>query len=77
MDNRRGANTSDAATLHTIWSWIAADERVPFLRLFFEMYVDALTHPERYGGSARAMVDDWLGVIADDWSADTPARRRP
>jgi AcrR family transcriptional regulator len=68
----RRANTSDAATLHTIWSWIAADERVPFLRLFFEVYVDAMAHPERYAGGARAMVEDWLSVIAGEWSADTP-----
>src|SRR3954470_354875 len=68
----RRANTSDAATLHTIWHWIAADERVPFLRLFFEVYVDAMVHPERYAGGARAMVEDWLGVIAGDWGADTP-----
>jgi len=69
---RRAPDMSDAATLHTIWSWIAADERVPFLRLFFEVYVDAMTHPERYAGGAKAMVDDWLGVIASEWGVETP-----
>src|SRR3954454_24613103 len=68
----RRANTSDAATLHTIWHWIAADERVPFLRLFFEVDVDAMTHPERYAGGARAMVEDWLSVIAGQWRVDAP-----
>ena len=68
----RRLTTSDAATLHAIWRWIAADERAPFLRLFFEVYVDAMTHPERYAGGARAMVEDWLSVITDEWSADAP-----
>jgi len=69
---RRAPDSSDAATLHTIWTWIAADERVPFLRLFFEVYVDAMTHPERYAGGAKAMVEDWLSVITSEWSIDTP-----
>jgi AcrR family transcriptional regulator len=69
---RREPGASGAATLFTIWRWIAADERAPFLRLFFEVYVDALTHPERYAGGAKAMVDDWLGVIANEWNVDTP-----
>jgi AcrR family transcriptional regulator len=57
---RRGV---DAETLHWIWDWISADERVPFLRLFFEVYVDAMNHPERYAGEARRLVDDWLAVL--------------
>jgi AcrR family transcriptional regulator len=69
---RHAPGTSDAATLHAIWNWIAADERVPFLRLFFEVYVDAMTHPARYAGGAKAMVEDWLSVIASEWSGDTP-----
>jgi len=72
VDWRRRSDTSNAATLRTIWSWIAAEERVPFLRLFFEVYVDAMTHAERYSGGARAMVEDWLSVIAREWSVDTP-----
>ena len=69
---RREPSASDAATLHAIWSWIGAEERVPFLRLFFEVYVDAMTHPERYASVAAAMVEDWLGVIASEWRVDTP-----
>jgi len=69
---RRGSDASDATTLHTIWNWIGAEERVPFLRLFFEAYVEALTHPERYAGGAAAMVEDWLSVIASEWRVDTP-----
>ncbi len=71
-DWRRDPGASAAATLRTIWSWIAADERVPFLRLFFEVYVDAMTHPERYAAGAKAMVEDWLSVIATEWNVDTP-----
>src|SRR6266516_7735201 len=37
----------DAATLAAVWDWASADQRVPFMRLFFETYVKALKHPER------------------------------
>jgi AcrR family transcriptional regulator len=69
---RRESDAGDAATLHTIWAWIGAREREPFLRLFFEVYVDAIVHPDRYAGGAKAMVEDWLRTIATEWRVDVP-----
>ncbi len=50
--------------LHGIWEWISAAEREPFLRLFFEVYIDAMTHPDAYAGQGRAMVTDWIDEFA-------------
>jgi AcrR family transcriptional regulator len=57
-------------TLRFVWQWISADERKPFVRLFFEVYVDAVAHPERYPGGAGPMVADWLDVVRDTWARD-------
>jgi AcrR family transcriptional regulator len=54
---------SDAATLEAVWDWVSAEQRVPFMRLFFETYVDALKHPER----GRPMVADWLAFLETRW----------
>ena len=54
---------SDAATLTAVWDWVSADQRVPFMRLFFETYVDALKHPKR----GRPMVADWLEFLETRW----------
>lgn len=54
-------------TLLAVWNWIAAPEREPFLRLFFEVYVDAMAHPHRYDGGARRMVDGWLQALREIW----------
>jgi len=49
--------------LRDIWSWISAPEQRPFLRLFFEVYVDAIRHPEAYPADGKAMVTDWLTAL--------------
>jgi AcrR family transcriptional regulator len=65
---RAATATTSAQTLHSIWDWISAEERRPFLRLFFEVYVDAINHPER----ARPLVEDWLRVVPEVWGATKP-----
>jgi AcrR family transcriptional regulator len=57
---------SDAATLGAVWDWVSADQRLPFMRLFFETYVDALKHPER----GRPMVADWLEFLETRWQPE-------
>ena len=52
--------TSAPDLIRAIWGWIAAPERAPFLRLFFEVYVQAANHPEAYSVRGRAMITDWL-----------------
>jgi AcrR family transcriptional regulator len=49
--------------VRTVWAWISAEERAPFLRLFFEVYVDAMTHPDVYNERHRAMVTEWLDQL--------------
>src|SRR5436190_9853327 len=53
----------DTATLAEIWDWVSAEERLPFMRLFFETYVAALKQPER----GRPMVADWLEFLETRW----------
>ncbi len=53
----------DAATLAEVWDWVSAEERAPFMRLFFETYVAALKHPDR----SRPMVADWLSFLETRW----------
>ncbi len=53
---------ADVRTLEEVWRWIAAPERKPFLRLFFEVYVGALGRPE-----AEPFVRDWLELLRAHW----------
>ncbi len=54
---------ADIRTLEEVWRWIAAPEREPFLRLFFEIYVDALGREE-----AEPLVRDWLDFLRTSWT---------
>jgi AcrR family transcriptional regulator len=57
-----GLLEADVQTLDDVWRWIAAPEREPFLRLFFEVYVDALGREE-----AEPLVRDWLEFLRTSW----------
>lgn len=67
------AAVSGKELLHGIWEWISAPERAAFLRLFFEVYVDAIAHPDAYSDNGRAMVTEWLDSIAAAFTGATPA----
>jgi AcrR family transcriptional regulator len=54
---------ADVRTLEDVWSWISTPEREAFLRLFFEVYVDAMKR-----GEASQFVEDWLAFLSS--SAD-------
>jgi AcrR family transcriptional regulator len=58
---------TDAETLAGVWAWLIAPERQPFLRLFFEVYVDAINHPDAYAEGARPLVGDWLEFLRTRW----------
>ncbi|MFB6625374.1 TetR/AcrR family transcriptional regulator [Streptomyces sp. NPDC056374] len=48
-----------------IWTWLAAKEHRPLLRLWAEAYTRSLVQPDgAWAGFARATVDDWLRVLA-------------
>jgi AcrR family transcriptional regulator len=55
---------ADVRTLEDVWRWISAREREPFLRLFFEVYVDAIGR-----GEAAPLVREWLGHLRRSWGA--------
>ncbi|MGW5639740.1 TetR/AcrR family transcriptional regulator [Streptomyces sp. NPDC003832] len=54
-----------AAAAEQVWTWLAADEHRPLLRLWAEAYARSLVEPDGpWSGFARATVDDWLDVLA-------------
>ncbi|RFU85406.1 TetR/AcrR family transcriptional regulator [Streptomyces triticagri] len=62
-----------ADTVEHVWSWLAAAEHRPLLRLWAEAYARSLVEPDgAWAGFARATVDDWLAVLA----SHQPARER-
>jgi len=46
--------------LLAIWDWASHADRAPFMRLFFEVYVDDMAHPDARSERAQAMVTEWL-----------------
>jgi AcrR family transcriptional regulator len=58
---------SAGETLAAVWEWASAKEREPFMRVFFEAYVDALAHPQSYADRGRPMVGDWLEFLRARW----------
>ncbi|MBQ0963034.1 MULTISPECIES: TetR family transcriptional regulator [Streptomyces] len=62
-----------APAVERVWTWLAAKEHRPLLRLWAEAYARSLTHPDgAWAGFARTTVDDWLGVLA---GFQTPSER--
>lgn len=59
-----GVSKSAPDLLRFAWTWISAPAQEPFLRLFFQVYVDAISRPDAYGGAAKAMVGDWLDTVS-------------
>ncbi|MFE5589636.1 TetR/AcrR family transcriptional regulator [Streptomyces sp. NPDC056549] len=48
-----------------VWTWLAAKEHRPLLRLWAEAYTRSLMQPSgAWAGFARATVEDWLGLLA-------------
>ncbi|MFF9315902.1 TetR family transcriptional regulator [Streptomyces sp. NPDC014748] len=65
--------TGLAPAVERVWTWLAAAEHRPLLRLWAEAYARSLVQPDgAWAGFARATVEDWLGVLAD---CQPPAER--
>lgn len=70
--------TAPAADLvRTIWDWLASPERAPFLRLFFEVYVQAMNHPDAYTARGQEMVTEWLDQFGSALAGPGPGRGDP
>ena len=64
---------SRADLIRAVWEWASSAERAPFLRLFFQVYVEAMSRPDAYSERGRAMVTEWLdqfGAALAPTSAD-------
>jgi AcrR family transcriptional regulator len=59
-DHVRTTSPSGANLVRTVWDWASSAERAPFMRLFFEVYVEAMANPSAYSERGRAMVTEWL-----------------
>jgi AcrR family transcriptional regulator len=46
--------------LLAVWDWAAHSDRAPFMRLFFEVYIDTIAHPDARSEQAQAVVTEWL-----------------
>jgi hypothetical protein len=66
--HERGLLEGEVHTLEDVWRWIAAPEREAFLRLFFEIYVQALGSEE-----AEPLVRDWLSYLQEQWTPPVDA----
>jgi AcrR family transcriptional regulator len=66
-----------ADLVRTIWDWLASPERAPFLRLFFEVYVQAMNHPDTYTARGREMVSEWLDQFGAVLAGPDPGHADP
>jgi AcrR family transcriptional regulator len=67
------SSASGPELVRAVWDWAGSAERVPFMRLFFEVYIDAMAHPGNYSQQGQAMVTEWLdqfGAALAGTSAD-------
>lgn len=62
------SSASGPQLVQAVWHWASSVERAPFMRLFFEVYTDAVAHPGTYSQQGQAMVTEWL----DQFSAALP-----
>jgi AcrR family transcriptional regulator len=54
------SSASGPELVRAVWDWASSAERAPFMRLFFEVYIDATAHPGTYSQRGQAMVTEWL-----------------
>jgi AcrR family transcriptional regulator len=59
----RITSASGPELVQAVWEWASSAERAPFMRLFFEVYVDAMANPGAYSQQGHAMVTEWLQQI--------------
>lgn len=53
------------AAVEAVWTWLAAEEHGPLLRLWVEAYARSLIEPDgAWAGFAAGTVADWLDVLA-------------
>lgn len=66
------SSASGPELVQAVWDWASSAGRAPFMRLFFEVYTDAMAHPGNYSQRGQAMVTEWLDQFGTALSG-TPA----
>jgi AcrR family transcriptional regulator len=66
------SGASGPELVQAVWVWASSADRAPFMRLFFEVYIDAMAHPGTYSRRGQAMVTEWLDQFGAALSS-TPA----
>lgn len=64
------AGLSMADTVRAIWAWLTDAEQAPYLRLFFQVHVDAMTRPDAYADGGRPLITDWLDFLGSPLRAE-------
>lgn len=64
------AGLSRAEIVRAIWAWLTDAAQAPYLRLFFQVQVDALTRPDAYADRGAPLIADWLGFLTAPGRAD-------
>lgn len=69
-DSLDAAGLTRAETVRAIWSWLTDPAQAPYLRLFFQVHVDAMARPGAYTDAGRPLVTDWLDFLGSGTRAD-------
>jgi AcrR family transcriptional regulator len=57
------SGASGPELVRAVWDWASHAERAAFMRLFFEVYIDAVAHPGARSQQGQAMVTEWLELF--------------
>lgn len=71
------SSASGPKLIQAAWAWASSAERAPFMRLFFEVYIDAIAHPGTYSRRGQAMVTEWLDQFGAALSGTPTAAADP
>lgn len=52
-----------AAIVRRFWEALSAEQTIPYVRLYFELWVAAARQPPAYGDAVRRITTDWLGLV--------------
>jgi len=69
VDLPQAAEADPYALIHDAWEWMSSPKRERMYRLLFEIYGNALQHPETYGSFITHIVEDWLRIMTTAFQA--------
>lgn len=69
-DSIDAAGLTRAEIVRAVWTWLTDAAQGPYLRLFFQVHVDAMTRPEAYADGGAPLIIDWVGFFGARGRAD-------